>query len=111
MIILPLGLLGVFPTVYKTQRKIRKKRLSLDTKILNTCDRVLLLTNFSKENKEISPFFEGGKKRLSFDTKILNTCAAFHLLTITSKENKEISPFLEGEKETIFRHQDFQHLR
>ncbi len=82
MIILPLGLVGVFPTVYKTQRKIRK----------------------------ISPFIEG-EKRLSLDTKIFNTCDMFHLLTNTSNEYKEVSPFLEGEKETIFRHQYFQHLR
>jgi hypothetical protein len=67
------------------------------------------LTITPKENEEISPFLEG-KKRLSLDIKIFNTCGAFHLLTITSKENKEIPPFLEGEKETIFRHQDFQHL-
>ncbi len=106
MIILPLGLVGVFPTVYKTQRKIRKispfiegeKRLSLDTNIFNTCVMFHLLTNTSKENKEISPFLEGGKKRLSLDTKIFNTCNTVHLLTNFSMENKEILPFLEGEK-------------
>jgi len=71
-----------------------KKRLSLDTKIFNTCGAFNLLTNTSNENKEISPFLEGGEKRLSLDTKIFNTCGTFHL-TNTSKENKEISPFLE----------------
>jgi hypothetical protein len=51
--ILPLGLLQVFPA---------EETLSFDTKIFNTCGPFHLLTNISKENKEISPFLEGGKK-------------------------------------------------
>jgi len=73
-----------------------EKRLSVDTKIFNTCSTFHLLTNTSKENKEISSFFEGGGGFWGEETIIFNTFGTFHLLTNTWKENKEISPFLEG---------------
>jgi hypothetical protein len=82
--ILPLGLLGVFPAVWK-------------------------IGKFPHFLKGAGGW---GGKRLSLDSIIFNTFSMFHLMTNTSKENREISSFLEkgGGEETIFRHHHFQHF-
>jgi len=94
--ILPLGLLGVFTAVWKIRKFPHFFEVGGETifgrqdfqHIFNTCGTFHLLTNTSKENREISPFLEGVKKRLSLDTIIFNTCSTFQLLTNTSNHGR-----------------------